>query len=208
MIARLVARGFSAAIRALTGARALWVGCTPSSERRVYYGNHASHGDFVLIWSSLPALLRREVRPVAAAEYWQRDALRRYLIRDVFNGVLVERDAEHRTHDPLESMFDAVDAGGSLILFPEGTRNTGEGLLPFKSGIYHLAHQRPELEFVPVWIDNLKRVMPKGKFLPLPLLCTTTFGAPLRLEADEDKAAFLQRAREALLALAPEGAVS
>ncbi|MBN6152609.1 1-acyl-sn-glycerol-3-phosphate acyltransferase [Xanthomonas sp. AmX2] len=204
MIARLIARGCSAAIRLLTGARAFWRGCMPSSERRVYYGNHASHGDFVLIWSSLPASLRREVRPVAAADYWQRDALRRYLIHAVFNGVLIERDAAQRSRDPIECLCEAVDAGGSLILFPEGTRNPDEGLLPFKSGIYHLARQRPELEFVPVWIDNLKRVMPKGKWLPLPLLCTTTFGEPLRLGAAEDKQAFLERTRAALLALSPE----
>ncbi|WP_254459439.1 lysophospholipid acyltransferase family protein [Xanthomonas sacchari] len=203
MIARLIARGCSAAIRLLTGARALWRGCMPSSERRVYFGNHASHGDFVLIWSSLPAPLRREVRPVAAADYWQRDALRRYLIHAVFNGVLIEREAAQRTRDPIDCLCEAVDGGGSLILFPEGTRNTQDGLLPFKSGIYHLARQRPELEFVPVWIDNLNRVMPKGMWLPLPLLCTTTFGEPLRLQAGEDKQAFLDRARAALLALAP-----
>lgn len=206
MFARLIARACSGAIHVFTGARALWLGCAPSSERRVYYGNHASHGDFVLIWSSLPPALRRQVRPVAAAEYWQRDCLRRYLIATVFNGVLVEREAEQRQHDPLQVMFDALDRGGSLILFPEGTRNTGdEPLLPFKSGIYHLARQRPELEFVPVWIDNLKRVMPKGRLLPLPLLCTATFGAPLRLQANEDKAGFLARSRQALLQLAPNG---
>ncbi|MBO9789555.1 lysophospholipid acyltransferase family protein [Xanthomonas phaseoli] len=204
MIARLIARGCSGAIRTLTGARALWRGCAPSNERRVYYGNHASHGDFVLIWSSLPASLRREVRPVAAADYWQRTALRRYLIHAVFNGVLIERDPAQRTRDPIACLCDAVDAGDSLILFPEGTRNPDEGVLPFKSGLYHLARQRPELEFVPVWIDNLKRVMPKGKWLPLPLLCTTTFGAPLRLDADETKDAFLARARAALLALSPD----
>ena len=204
MLADLIARGCSGAIRTLTGARALWTGCAPSCEHRVYYGNHASHGDFVLIWSSLPPALRRQVRPVAAAEYWQRDRLRRYLIDAVFNGVLVERDAAHRQHDPLRALCEAVDGGCSLILFPEGTRNTGEEpLLPFKSGIYHLARQRPELEFVPVWIDNLKRVMTKGRLLPLPLLCTATFGAPVRLQADEDKAAFLARSRQALLDLAP-----
>jgi len=208
VFADLIARACSGAIRTLTGARALWQGCAPSNQHRVYYGNHASHGDFVLIWSSLPAPLRRQVRPVAAAEYWQRDGLRRYLIDAVFNGVLVEREAARRQHDPLQVLCDAVDDGCSLILFPEGTRNTGEGVLPFKSGIYHLARLRPELEFVPVWLDNLNRVMPKGRWLPLPLLCTATFGVPLRLQADEDKAAFLARSRQALIDLAPAGAMA
>ena len=202
MLERLIATGFSGAIYALTGARALWRGCEPSAERRVYFGNHASHGDFVMIWSALPKPLRRSVRPVAGADYWNRDPLRRYVIRAVFNGVLIERDKERRTEDPIATLCEAVDGGASLILFPEGTRNPGDGLLPFKSGIYHLARQRPELEFVPVWLDNLQRVMPKGKLLPLPLLCTATFGAPLRLQAGEEKQAFLDRARDALLSLA------
>jgi 1-acyl-sn-glycerol-3-phosphate acyltransferase len=203
MLEGLIARSISFTIRALTGARGLWRGCVPSDELRVYYGNHASHGDFVLIWSALPPALRRNVRPVAGADYWNRDALRRYIINAVFNGVLIERDPDKRTRGAIETLCEAVDGGASLILFPEGTRNPGDGLLPFKSGIYHLACKRPEVEFVPVWLDNLARVMPKGRVLPLPLLCTATFGEPLRLHADEDKAAFLQRARDALLALAP-----
>ena len=204
MFAELIARACSGAIHVVTGARALWIGCAPSSERRVYYGNHASHGDFVLIWSSMPPALRRQVRPVAAAEYWQRDGLRRYLIDAVFNGVLVEREAGHRQQDPLQVLRDAVDEDCSLILFPEGTRNVGdEPLLPFKSGIYHLAKACTEIEFVPVWIDNLNRVMPKGEIVPVPLLCTVTFGKPLTLGAEEAKDDFLARCRDGLLTLAP-----
>lgn len=203
MLERLMAGGFSFVIRALTGARGLWRGCAPVEEPRVYFGNHASHGDFVLIWSALPKALRRSVRPVAGADYWNRDPLRRYVIRAVFDGVLIERDPAQRKQDAVQTLCEAIDGGAALILFPEGTRNPGEGLLPFKSGIYHLARLRPQVRFVPVWLDNLARVMPKGKLLPLPLLCSATFGTPLQLEPGEDKQAFLDRAREALLALAP-----
>ena len=85
-------------------------------------------------------------------------------------------------------MAAALDQNSSLILFPEGTRNTSEEpLLPFKSGLYHLAKARPDVELVPVWIENLNRVMPKGEFVPIPLLCTVTLGAPIALGADEDK---------------------
>jgi 1-acyl-sn-glycerol-3-phosphate acyltransferase len=205
---RIVAGSLRFTVRALTGARALWRDSIPSPGVRVYYGNHASHGDFVMIWSALPAALRAGVRPVAGAEYWNGDSFRRYLIRSVFNGVLIERDPARRKRDAIETLCAAVDGGASLIIFPEGTRNMGETpLLPFRSGIYRLAEMRPQLEFVPVWLDNLARVMPKGRVLPLPILCTATFGPPVRLAAGEDKAAFMERARTALLSLAPRDGI-
>lgn len=205
MLEPLVARSLTGFIRLLTGSRVLWhEKLVPG--RRVYYGNHSSHGDFVLIWSALPPALRAQARPVAAAEYWRRGKLRRYLIQRVFKGVLVERDVAQRTEDPIATMAAAIEAGNALILFPEGTRNPGEGVLPFKSGLYHLAMCCAGLELVPVWLENLNRVMPKGRLIPLPLLCTARFGAPLGLEEGEDKQQFLERARGALLALAPEGA--
>lgn len=207
MLASLIAFVITSAARLLTGARALWLGCTAQPVQRLYYANHSSHGDFVLLWASLPDELRRSTRPVAGADYWQRDTLRRYVINEVFNGVLIDRERSSPESNPLQPMLDALDNGDSLILFPEGTRNLGdEPLLPFKSGLFHLAMARPQVELVPVWIANLNRVMPKGRALPLPLLCTLSFGAPLERLADEDKAAFLERARNALLALAPEEA--
>lgn len=206
MLAPLTAFVITSAARLLTGARALWLGCTPQPVQRLYYANHSSHGDFVLLWASLPDKLRRRTRPVAGADYWQRDGLRRYLISKVFNGVLIDRERATPEHNPLQPMLDALDQGDSLILFPEGTRNLEDGLLPFKSGLYHLTRLRPEIELVPVWIANLNRVMPKGRALPLPLLCTLSFGTPLEHLHDEGKQAFLERARNALLALAPEEA--
>ncbi len=201
---RLAARAICSFARVLTGARALWKGCAPTLDQRIYYGNHTSHGDFVLIWASLPEPLRARTRPVAGADYWETSRLRRWLIHDVLNGVVIERTRVEGRPDAVQQMIDSLEEGDSLILFPEGTRNIGEDiLLPFKSGICRVASVKPTVECVPVWIENLNRVMPKGEFVPIPLLCTLTFGAPLKIAPGEDKDAFLARTRDALLALCP-----
>lgn len=205
MLANLTAYLITSAARLITGARALWLGCTPLPVQRLYFANHSSHGDFVLLWASLPQTLRRRTRPVAGADYWAKPGIRDFLIRKVFNGVLIQRQRDEGQGHPLQPVLDAVAQGDSLIFFPEGTRNlSDEPLLPLRSGLYHLAAARPQVELVPVWIANLNRVMPKGRALPLPLLCTLSFGEPLHLQADESKQAFLERAGQALLDLAPK----
>jgi 1-acyl-sn-glycerol-3-phosphate acyltransferase len=201
-LAAMAVTGFA---RFVTGVRGNWRDCAPDPRPRVYFANHNSHGDFVLIWTVLPSALRRLTRPVAGADYWTVSALRRFFGERIFRAVLIDRNRDSRQEDPIALMAGALDTGASLILFPEGTRNTTAArLLPFKTGLFHLASARPQVELLPVWIENLNRVMPKGEFVPIPLLCTVTFGAPLNLRDGEDKAAFLERARSALLALAPE----
>ena len=205
MLANLTAYLITSAARLITGARALWLGCTPLPVQRLYFANHSSHGDFVLLWASLPQTLRRRTRPVAGADYWAKPGIRDFLIRKVFNGVLIQRQRDEGQGHPLQPVLDAVAQGDSLIFFPEGTRNlSDEPLLPLRSGLYHLAAAHPQVELVPVWIANLNRVMPKGRALPLPLLCTLSFGEPLHLQAGESKQAFLERAGQALLDLAPK----
>lgn len=191
--------------RFITAPRAVWQGIDPSPNQRVYFANHSSNGDFVLLWTVLPTPLRRRTRPVAALEYWLSSPLRTFIGRDVFNAVLIDRRPEMRTEDPVALMVQALDQGSSLIIFPEGGRNSSDDpLLPFKSGLYHLAKARPAVDLVPVWIANLNRVMPKGEIIPVPLICTLTFGAPLHLDQEEPKDAFLSRAAQALLALRPQ----
>ncbi|WP_405030256.1 lysophospholipid acyltransferase family protein [Mycoplana sp. BE70] len=190
--------------RAITAVRAVWSDEGPPSRQCIYFANHSSHGDFILIWTVLPPRLRRQTRPVAGADYWLKSRLNRFIGCDVFNAVLIERNREARSEEPVSRMAQTLDEGASLILFPEGTRNqTDDPLLPFKSGLFHLASTHPEIDLVPVWISNLNRVMPKGEFVPIPLICTVTFGQPMRVRPNEAKDAFLARARAALLALSP-----
>lgn len=198
--------------RLLTGVRALHEpGARPLIAPTVYFANHNSHVDFVLVWSTLPPHVRRHTRPVAGEDYWLASRFRKFIGADVFNALMIRRTpvqadlpSDTTTPDPIDQMTQALCGSQSLILFPEGTRNTTDAaLLPLKSGLYHLAQTCPQARLVPVWIENLKRVLPKGELLPVPLACTVSYGLPLALIAGEDKAQFLQRAREALLRLRP-----
>ena len=190
--------------RLLTGAQARWRGCAPEPRLRVYFANHSSNLDFVLVWAALPRLLRKVTRPVAAHDYWTANALRLAMAQRVFNAVLIERKRVTRENNPLAPMLAALRGGNSLIIFPEGGRMADGQLGEFRAGIFHLSKEMPEAELVPVFIENLNRVMPKGEVLPIPILCSVTFGTPLRLAPDETKPAFLARARNALLELIPK----
>lgn len=184
--------------RMITGAAVFWTGCQPDPKQRIYFANHTSNFDALAIWAVLPPDVRALTRPVAARDYWTASKLRLYLATKVFNAVLIERKKVTAHDNPIEAMLQAIGASFSLIIFPEGGRNPGPAPGPFKSGLYHLARKLPQIELVPVQIENLNRILPKGEVLPVPLLSRITFGAPLRLEEAEDKISFLARARTAV----------
>jgi 1-acyl-sn-glycerol-3-phosphate acyltransferase len=197
----MIGTAIALAARLLTGATPRWRGCAVEPRLRVYFANHSSNLDFVLLWASLPQTLRRRTRPVAAHDYWTKGAVRPWLAERVFHAVLIERKNVTRANNPMKPMCDALRAGDSLIIFPEGGRNPSGEIGEFKSGIHHLAREVPEAEFVPVYIENLNRVLPKGEVLLVPILCSVNFGEPLHLAPGETKAAFLARARDAIIAL-------
>ena len=188
--------------RLITGAQGHWKGTPPKAEQRIYFANHQSHFDWVLIWAALPGDLRAITRPIAARDYWTSSPLKHWITREIFNAVYVsrERTAEE---DPLEPLLEALRNGDSLVIFPEGTRGHQAEPAHFKAGLYHLAQAFPEVPLIPAWIDNVQRVMPKGEVVPVPILCSVTFGAPLTLQPAEDKRDFLDRARTAVLAQRP-----
>ena len=200
MRAKLMGLFLLGLIRLLTGAQARWQGCPPKAEQRIYFANHQSHADLVLIWAALPEELRSITRPIAAKDYWTKTAFKRWITTSVFHAIYVDR-VKTGDQDPLEPLVEALTNGDSIILFPEGTRGNQEEPQHFKSGLYNLAIKFPHVVLVPAWINNVQRVMPKGEVVPVPILCSVTFGAPVVLQEGEERNTFLSRARQSVLDL-------
>lgn len=197
----------SSLTKIVIGAYPYWRYSRPSTAQRVYFANHSSHLDTMTIWSSLDSNLRKITRPVAAKDYWDKGGIRRRIARDALNVVLIERSGQAES-DPLLPLYEALDQGDSLIIFPEGTRRYDAEPAAFKSGLYHLSRRYPNIEYIPVYLDNTRRSLPKGALLPLPMSCVATFGAPLIIDLDESKESFLARARQAVIDLSkPDTAI-
>jgi 1-acyl-sn-glycerol-3-phosphate acyltransferase len=206
-----IASLLAALARGITGVQVLWAGCEPDERQRIYFANHTSHLDFVVLWSALPSEIRANARPVAAKDYWEETSLRRYLAGSVFKAVLVDRGAVPKSKSNDEAKFSgrsliedltaALGERNSLILFPEGTRGNGDKVGEFRGGLYHLGLRRPDVELVPAFLENMNRILPKGEYLPVPMLSLLTFGKPIQVEPHENKDIFLERAREAVSSL-------
>jgi 1-acyl-sn-glycerol-3-phosphate acyltransferase len=200
----MIGPALASVCRLVSGPTVEWR-CDPYSDaQRIYFGNHASHLDFIVIWSALPLRARQRVRPIAGRDYWERGPLRRYVADDVFRAILIDRgnhDADNAVaaaQKSVERIAREMSGGDSVIVFPEGTRSVDGEIGPFKSGLYHLARAKPAAELIPVHLENLNRILPKGELLPVPMLSRVVFGPRLDASVGESKDAFLARARRAL----------
>jgi 1-acyl-sn-glycerol-3-phosphate acyltransferase len=204
LLANITGQALAMFAQFITAVRADWRGIEPVRKQRIYFANHTSNADLPLIWTVLPPALRRETRPVAAADYWLKTKARAFVGPEVFRAVLIDRRSEHQTEDPVAKIIAALDEGSSLIIFPEGGRNrSSDPLMPLKAGLFNIASQRPHVDLVPTWIDNIASIMPSGEVIPVPLGCTITFGSPMYVEEGETKDAFLTRAADAMVELRP-----
>ncbi|GHT27902.1 1-acyl-sn-glycerol-3-phosphate acyltransferase [Planctomycetales bacterium] len=187
--------------RLLSGATVLWYESQPDTCQRVYFANHTSHLDALVIWAALPPRVREMTRMVAAQDYWDAGPIRRYISKKLFNAILIERENIGIRNTPIAVMLREIAETYSLIIFPEGGRSDDGKVRDFKSGLYHLCKKRPDLELIPVYLNNLNSILPRGETLPVPMLSRVIFGPPIWLEMGETKDSFLIRARESVLKL-------
>src|SRR3954447_8122560 len=118
---RFVATCVAALARLTSGPSVRYAEDRPCRGQCIFFANHGSHLDFVVLWSVLPRDIRARTRPVAARDYWEASRLRRYLATRVFRAVLVDRAGNlGQLRTQIDQLIAALDAGDSLILFPEG----------------------------------------------------------------------------------------
>lgn len=184
----------------ISGVNARWLGCMPDPRPRIYFANHTSNLDALVLWAVLPTEVRARTRPVAARDYWS-TGIRRYIADEIFHAILIERKKPTVRDNPIEDILAGMGPDKSIIIFPEGGRQLGDEPAAFKGGLYHLAVKRPDVELIPVLMDNLNRILPKGEVLAVPLIANVTFGAPMKLLPEETKPAFLERARAEVMRL-------
>jgi 1-acyl-sn-glycerol-3-phosphate acyltransferase len=202
---RPLAGSIASAVRWICGAQATWRAGLPENRQTIFFANHTSHLDFVVLWASLPRLMREKTRPIAAQDYWE-TGVRRMLAVGVFNSLLVPRHRGESSREvaaqaTIDHIAQEMGDRYSLIIFPEGTRGDGEAVGRFKSGLYYLCLQKPQVQLVPAYLENLNRILPKGEFLPVPFISRVTFGAPTFFDPAESKAAFIERMHRAVCEL-------
>ena len=163
----------------------------------VVAANHNSHLDVLMLCGALPLRLLGDVHVVAARDYFARRRRLFAFLDWLFRPVWVDRDAGGG--DVLERMGGVVDAGGIVIIFPEGTRGEAGVLGRFHSGVGRLVADRPHVPLVPAFLAGSDRALPRSSALPLPVWQHVSFGPPQAVRGEgRDIADDLRRTVEGL----------
>ena len=191
----IISTTFCFIIRLICGANSIWYKCQPSEKPTVYYANHSSHLDFPLIWASMPENIRKKLHPIAGKDYWNKNWIKRFISCKIFNSVLIERFNINQNNYPIDKIAELLKNGDSILIFPEGTRGLNNEINQFKNSLFHLYKKCPNVQFVPIYLNNLNRILPKGEFLPVPILSSIIIGQPLVFESHIDKTDLINKAK-------------
>ena len=180
----LVVRPF---LKLFLGLRVRGLEHLPREDPFVLIANHSSHLDVVCLLSLFPLRRLHRIRAVAAADFFERNALLSWFAKTLIGVLTIARADFGEENDPRTRMLAVLKSGQSLILFPEGTRTTDAAVGKFRGGVATLAAQCPEVPIVPVYLENLGRALPKGALIPVPLFCEARIGPALLPRGERDE---------------------
>jgi 1-acyl-sn-glycerol-3-phosphate acyltransferase len=151
----------------------------------ILIANHNSHMDTMAIMSAIPSRYIHKVHPIAARDFFGGSLFKKILMRYLVNATLIQRDRDDPENDPIDSMDKMLKKSRSLILFPEGSRGVPGVMTKFKKGLGYLIQRNPEINVIPVYLDNVYKTLPRGKNLILPYNCSIKFGDPIQFKSME-----------------------
>jgi 1-acyl-sn-glycerol-3-phosphate acyltransferase len=134
----------------------------------IIIANHNSHLDTLLLFYVLPLDRLRRTHPVADRPYFERSPILLHLVDFLFKPIWISRGKPEPESDPLGTAGAVLDAGRSVVVFPEGTRGQAGRMQHFKSGVGRLITRYPEVPIVPVYLSGPEKVLPKASALLLP----------------------------------------
>ncbi len=148
----------------------------------VIVANHNSHFDTMALLAAVPGGHIGGVKAVAAGDYFGKTGIKKWASEFFVDALLIPRSRPRpgtSDPDPIQMMIDALDNGNSLIIFPEGTRGEPGVMQPFKKGIGLILSERPYIPFVPVYMQGIHKLLPKGGTVPVPFDNSVRFGQPV-----------------------------
>ncbi|WP_326499666.1 lysophospholipid acyltransferase family protein [Methylomicrobium sp. Wu6] len=174
----------------------------PAQGPAILVANHNSHLDTLALMSLFPLHLANKIRPVAAADYFLRNRLLKWITLNAIGIIPLERHASNKTSQLLKPLVEALRRGDILILFPEGSRGEPEMLGKLKNGIAHLISQCPETPVVPIFFHGLGKALPKGEIILVPFIVDAFVGEALYWE--ENRQAFMEKLAKSMTKLQTE----
>jgi 1-acyl-sn-glycerol-3-phosphate acyltransferase len=151
----------------------------------ILIANHNSHMDTMALMSAIPSRFIHRVHPIAARDFFGGSLFSRILMRYLVNATLIRRDREDPKRDPIDDMDKMLKKQRSLILYPEGSRGIPGKMSNFKRGLGYLVQRNPNINVIPVYLENIYKTLPKGKKLILPYNCSIKFGQPIKFNSLE-----------------------
>lgn len=154
----------------------------------IIVANHNSHIDTLLLMSLFSCSDILKIHPVAAADYFCNTALKSFIFKTLLGLIPISRKVRKAPKEELfKEINDALRAGETIIIYPEGTRGEDNTIKEFKSGVSHIAQMNPDVPVIPMFINGPDKILPKGEFLFVPFIADVYVAEPMLYDGSSTK---------------------
>jgi 1-acyl-sn-glycerol-3-phosphate acyltransferase len=170
-------------------------------QHALFVANHHSHLDTSLLLTSIPQPWRHKLVVAAAADYFFDTRVKATMSALTIGAFPIDRHSMGRAS--ADQAAELLEAGNSLLIYPEGGRSPDGWGQPFKGGAAYLA-LRCNVPIVPIYLAGTGRIWRKGQRLPKPSTTTVLFGDPMWAEEGENTRRLNARIEAAVTSLGDE----